>query len=274
VNIKQTGLIFGFTGAFLCIFPVSRAAASVIELRDGSSIVKIDPLSQAGLFTWSVNGINLLPQQWFWFRTGNTAERSIDAMTLDPDSMMTYTLFGDPGPDTASWRYTSPGLSLQMDVSLVDANPTRSLSQVLTWTNTSASPLTLTLFQYVNFHLGSGSNQIDFNDGASLQTGSGYRAETWVTPFDTRLTGFEAAAVPYTRNELNDATSTSFGQSLDSASGDVGAAFEWQAQVPVTGSFQISTIENLTAPETPEPSSAALAIGALAAMFYVRRRRS
>ena len=261
-----------------CVLLLSTPPASASTLQDGVSTVSIESSpTLGGLFTWSVGGIEVMPEQWFWFRVGNAAEQPLGIVGMATDS----TFFAFPGPNIATWSYSASGIDFGVTAQLTDAEPTRSLNLVVSASNTSTSAVTLSIFHYMSFRLGAGSNQADINGNTVTQTGSGYTAEVSVAPFDSRLLGFEAAAVPYTLNRLGDGTSTDFGSTMDSASGDVSAAFEWQMQLPgktgdATSSFQLSMNEHLTVPETqnPEPASAALVLGALVAIFLPRRRSS
>ena len=73
-----------------------------ITLQDGNTTVTIDPNNPAdGVNSWTVNGVNQLLQQWFWYRIGNTGP----AYSID-------TLGALVTARTALWRY---GELLQLD---------------------------------------------------------------------------------------------------------------------------------------------------------------
>ena len=57
---------------FLAVALVKRADAVTFTLTDLNSSAQINDASQNGMFNWTVNGVNQLAQQWFWYRTGST----------------------------------------------------------------------------------------------------------------------------------------------------------------------------------------------------------
>src|SRR5215471_5719398 len=65
--------------AFLCLVLQARA---IETLTDNNSVAQIDPNGQAGMFSWTVDGVQNLFQQWFWYRVGtNGPENSIDTIS-------------------------------------------------------------------------------------------------------------------------------------------------------------------------------------------------
>src|SRR5258707_9537392 len=61
----------------------ASAHATTFTLSDKNSSATIDPSSQNGMFNWTVNGVNQLAQQWFWYRVGSTGpESSINTLSL------------------------------------------------------------------------------------------------------------------------------------------------------------------------------------------------
>ena len=59
----------------------TTAVASPINLVDQNSSVTIDPTSQAGVDNWTVNGVNQLYQEWFWYGVGSSGDLSIDQLS-------------------------------------------------------------------------------------------------------------------------------------------------------------------------------------------------
>lgn len=55
----------------------TTVAGSTITLQNNNSTVTINPGSSAGVEDWTVNGVNQLAQQWFWYAIdGGTCTRS------------------------------------------------------------------------------------------------------------------------------------------------------------------------------------------------------
>src|SRR5258705_5756150 len=83
-----------FLSAFFLVFGLAvLPPAYGLFLQDKNSTLSIDPTTQHGMYDWVIDGVNLAPvigavggdddyRQWFWYRVGNTAEASIDTLTL------------------------------------------------------------------------------------------------------------------------------------------------------------------------------------------------
>jgi hypothetical protein len=77
------GLLTTVGALFLAVALVTPADATTFTLTDLNSSAQIDDAAQRGMFNWTVNGVNQLAQQWFWFRLGSTGgQTSIDALPL------------------------------------------------------------------------------------------------------------------------------------------------------------------------------------------------
>jgi hypothetical protein len=107
------------------------------------------------MFNWTVNGVNQLSQQWFWFRLGSSGgQSSIDTLPLlaaaasdTNGNGQNDTLFLSFGSTTAleiDVRYTlrgtaSSGSDMQEQINITN--------------NSTTSTLDLHFFQYTNFDL-------------------------------------------------------------------------------------------------------------------------
>src|SRR5437870_5925910 len=65
-----------------------------ITLSDGNSVALLDPNSQLGMYYWAVQNMpdtyqNQLNKQWFWYRVGSDAEKSIDTISAPVISGLT-----------------------------------------------------------------------------------------------------------------------------------------------------------------------------------------
>ncbi len=54
----------------------SQAYVQTITLADGNSSALVDVGSTAGMYNWTVDGVNQLAQQWFWYRTDSVSGES------------------------------------------------------------------------------------------------------------------------------------------------------------------------------------------------------
>src|SRR5262245_44964440 len=70
-------VLVGFFGLL-----VSESSAALFLLTDDNSSAQFDTASPANAFNWTVDGINQLVQQAFWYRVGNTAELSVHNLPI------------------------------------------------------------------------------------------------------------------------------------------------------------------------------------------------
>ena len=96
------------------------ACAGTISLADGNSEVTLDPSSPAGVSGWTVDNVNQLFQQWFWYRIGSSGlQSSIDTLGLSSSSQVS--------PSEASVTYSGTnGLTIQVTYSLTGGAAERS----------------------------------------------------------------------------------------------------------------------------------------------------
>jgi hypothetical protein len=249
------------------------AQAVTMTLTDLNSTVSIDPSSQSGMSNWTVNGINQLNQQWFWFRTGITGqESSIDALPLVGATASNTNL--NPGNDKLVIRYgTASTFFIDVTYTLNGTPSSGSdMGEQIAITNNSGSPLDFHFFQYSDFDLaGTASGDTVTLDNANTVRqfkGSSVIAETVVTPPPNH---YELALFDATRVRLNDANPTTLSDGATTVGpGDVTWAFEWDPTIAAGQSFQINKDKNLA---IPEPGTLSLISAGLATLAFLRRRR-
>jgi len=239
----------------------------------------------AGMTDWTVDGLHNLSQQWFWFRAGGmTSESMINGIgglnaTASPDGRTLYTSYFN-GSYGVRIDYLLTGFSSGSGISDISEN--------ISITNASSSPLEFHFFQYSDFKLGgSPQNTIVtlgrnlrglFNEASLDKTDSAFRvalSETVVTPGANHG---EAAINGFTFGRLQDNLPTT----LNDNSGPVGGgltdptwAFEWDFIIAPGSSVGISKDKYLQIVPIPEPGTAALlGIGGAIAVIYRRRRNN
>jgi hypothetical protein len=262
------------------------ALAGTITLMDGNSSVTLDPSSSAGVTSWSVDGINQLYQQWFWYRIGSSSPQySID--TLGSASIVQ----SSSAEATISFSGTN-GLSISVTYLLTGGAPgsgDADMGESINITNTSGTAQNVSFFQYSNFTLdnvaGGDSVQFQNSNAVSQWNGQETLAETVITP---RPNFREAAVVPDTLNELNTIPGYILGQAQGFPSGepnsntqssvvtgDVSWAYEWDRTIDPGSSFLISKdkdLQGVVAP-VPEPSTMLLAVAGLLTLLGLPLQR-
>ena len=269
------------TGRFLLLttFALAALASSskgqIVTLVDGNSVVQINAGSSAGMFNWSVNGVNQLAQQQFWYRIGGAGpESSIN--TLSAPTIVT------PNAHTAFLTYNNGTLGVEADYNLAGGTPgsgTSGMGESLTLVNHSASTMELHFFQYADFDLGgvTGGQTVTlskntftglFND--AYQTGAGGSvSETTVTPGGNHG---EANVFNATLVKLNDGNPTTLNDNISAGPGDVTWALEWDLSIAPGASQVISKTLVLTT--VPEPGVLAFLSLGLVALALIKRNRS
>lgn len=258
---------FAWTLLF-CGFGVPATAQ--IVLADGNSRATIDPTSNGfpfrrGLNSWEVDGVDHVFQQWYWFRIGETPERSID--TIGDPSIAGQT------DNSVNVAYSNPAISIDITFTLVGGTAgsgTADLGEIVRIVNRSNATLELHLFEYDDFDV-SGTFDDDVAvrlDSSSIrQSDSRSRVTVGTVPAADH---WQISEIP----DLFDLLSDDFASNLGDGStlggpGDLAFAFQWDRTLAPGETFLMSKNKLVTA--VPEPASligVALGITALA-----RRRR-
>jgi hypothetical protein len=245
-------------------------AFSQVVLTSGNSIATINAIGpNAGMNSWTVDGVNPLNLQWFWYRSGSmTSERSIDALsapTITPTSAHQSRISYSDGSFMVSVDYNLNGQSVGSGAS--------TLSETISIQNLTSTAQTFSFFQYSDFNLGGsqGDNVSIGKDihglfGNALQTNGPIRlAESSITPGANHA---EASIFPGTYSSLTNNSITTLNDTTHAGPGDATWAFEWDISLAAGGSFGISKVLDV---QVPEPSIAALiAVGTT--LLVVRRR--
>jgi hypothetical protein len=267
-------------GLFCC---AAVADASTISLIDGNSVVTLDPTSSSGVSSWTVDGVNQLYQQWFWYRIGNSGlQASIDTLGTPTITQTT--------PSQASVSYAgSNGLTVNVTYMLSGGavlSGGAGLGESISITNTSGAAQTVHFYQYSNFMLDNNvpptGDYVQFQNLNAVDqwkdSGKELLAETVITPkpnfreagevlpandpnYTTMDTLYKLNNIPnYTLAELN---SNSASAVLGPA--NVTWAYEWDKSISPNSTFIISKAKSLTgvlAP-IPEPSTLTLVFAGL-----------
>lgn len=274
-----------FAVAMSVVFMPGRGdAAPVVVLADRNSEVKIDLGSSDGVFSWKVDGVNHLYQQWFWFRVGSTGpERPISDLYL-ADWHTTNGRRRDPRDDRLVAMYQDtpvdqdPNFEIDIDLALTGGLPGSGfsdLAETISITNYTSQPLDFHFYQYVDFDLGgtfTGDVAWFPNANTARQEGDWASvSETVVTPVPSRRS---VAPFPLILALLTNGGPDDLDGFVGPVYGDATWAFQWDVVIPARSTFIISKDKALVA-VIPLPSSVWMGAAILAAIaiFWFRRRR-
>jgi hypothetical protein len=281
----------GLFAVLICMASGVPALASTISLTDGNSVVVLDPSSSSGVSSWTVDGVNQLYQQWFWYRVGNGLQASIDTLGTPTVEQVTSS--------QASLSYTgSNGLTIKVTYLLTGGGTlsgAADLGESIAITNGGTAAQEVNFYQYSNFTLDNQASddyvQFQNYNGVDQWKNVGHEtlAETVITPRPNyRETGqiLSVSASNYDANydtlyklnnvpglTLRDPNTNTTSATL--GPGDVTWAYQWDRTISPNSTFIISKDKALTGvlEMVPEPSSTALAIAASIALAAVARRR-
>ena len=251
-------------------------------IRDTSLQINLS----GGLSNWTIDGVNQLNQQWFYYSVGSGPVYSID--TIAPWSTPTITTNIGKTQITLSETYANSTIRVGTTY-ILGSSPVGSgkatLTQTLTINNPSATTAQVFHFyQYSDFDLGgvSGGQNVQFTSkGSGQQYQVVQTASTGITltGLVTGVSGgssvqYEVQAGTYDGTQFglgNGNSAPLLNNTLTAGPDNVVYAYEWDATLAAGGSIIISEIETVV----PEPSSVALvASGMLALALLYRRRRA
>jgi len=261
--------------AVILLAVAASAQAVTFTLTDKNSSAQIDDASQSGMFNWTVNGINQLAQQWFWFRLGSTGpESSIETLPLLAATASDTN--GNGLNDTLSLSYGSTS-ALRIDVTYSLQGTLAagsSIGETINITNNSSMSMDLHFFQYSHFTLGNvagAETETLLNPNTVRVVGTGNLfSETVVTRAPDH---YELALNPTTINKLNDANPTTLSDGPTTAGpGDATWAFQWDQLLAPGATLTISKDKTLQL--VPEPGTLTLiSMGLLGGLVFLRKRR-
>lgn len=243
------------------------ASAQNVTISNNNSSALIDLSSPAGMSAWRVDGLNILNQQSFLFRTGSGVAAPISSLGAPTVSL--------PSAMSLNAIYVGPQFTLTTIYTLVGGGPgsgTADMTEQIKIQNTSLTPLNLVFFQFANF-AGNGNFELSQNSHGLINeafTSNGLldaneSLDVGISPGANKGMVGDAATM---MNNL----STVPGFTLTGPDVGIGAwALEWDRMISANQSITISEDFNLTGiTAVPEPTGLRIALTGLVAAGMVR----
>ena len=262
-------LIAGGVACQILSFALPVSAANT--LTDGNASTTIDLNSPAGMTSWTIDGVNVLNQQSFFYRTTGSVGSSISPLSL------TQLL-----PNSLSATFAGVGFNVTTVYTLIGGavgSGTSDISEQVKIQNTTAAPLVFNFFQFANF-AGNGIVELGQNSrgffNEAFITGGGLvvteNLDTGISP------GANDGAVGDPATVLGQITGAPGYTPAGPDTGPGAWVLEWERTIGANGSLIISKDLNAAgvtaAPEPPAWSLVSIGLIALGAIKQYRIRRS
>ncbi len=258
-------LIAGGVACQILSFALPVSAANT--LTDGNASTTIDLNSPAGMTSWTIDGVNVLNQQSFFYRTTGSVGSSISPLSL------TQLL-----PNSLSATFAGVGFNVTTIYTLVGGaagSATADISEQIKVQNTTAAPLVFNFFQFANF-AGNGIVELGQNSRGFINEAFISGGLVVTENLDTGISpGANNGAVGDAATILGDITGTPGYTPNGPLTGPGAWVLEWERTIGGNGSLIIS--KDLNAAQAPEPPAWSLvSIGLIAfgAIKQYRIRRS
>jgi hypothetical protein len=276
--------------------------AAIVTLQNGNSIVKLSTLSTDagvptnGVYQWAVDGTNVVAQQQFYYRVGNTGPGT-EISSLSPSQIVppvvTLSTTGSGPANYASVSYQGNGFTVNARYELLGGATGSDFSELIEQmivTNVTSHTIQFHMVDYSDLNLsnpnGANDTGLATNNGATItQTGPN---NALASPTYTGLQAVATTSMMPDEYEV-DTGGTGSGalQSMllsgagfpldDNAAAnnqDVAFGEQYDQNIGVGGSLVFSVAEVISPTITvPEPAPASAAMLAAGSLFMMRPRR-
>lgn len=236
-----------------------------LTLTNNNSSIAVDPHSVFGLFSWTVDGVEHMFEEWFWFRIeGATSESSLHTLPLLVHEQAS-------GIDLA---FSDSFMRVDLSYALAGGpagSGVSTIRELIRLSNVGPRALSLSWFMETDFDVNDTPDD-DFalgdTAGVTQTDSSGISASGAAS---RRPSAFQIAPSPMLFEALNDGAVTNFANSGGPfGPGDASFAYQWDLTIPAGA----STTMEVTKTIVPEPGTAVL-FSASVGLFcaYCMRRR-
>jgi hypothetical protein len=229
------------------------AKSAVLALKDDNAIAAIDPdfsnnPVNTGVLFWTVDDVNHLFQNQFWYRTGNTGgENTLNSLNL--------TNVSQPTQNKVSLAYTGNNFEIGIDFTLkggATGSGVSSLLENITIKNTGSSLLDFHFFNYTDFDLNeTDDDTATINKNGARTSDSSILAREVVTPSNR----YQVSPTFDILNGLSDDKPTNLNNFSGPNTGDNAYAFQWDFALGSQEVFSISTTKSISPVTVPEPTT-------------------
>ena len=272
------------------------ASADPIVLSDMNSTFSVNAGTNAGAFSWQVDGTEHLFKEWFWYRalfmgrersidrTAANAAASFTAVTsdsADADAAHDVLVVTYSHPQSSSNPALAYTIQVEYDLNGSASNTgVSSVNETVTITNYTNGNLAFHLFEYSDFSVNGTANDdtATFISPSTISQTDNTGGTATVTVSQPVPDHYQIAPVPTILNSLNNSTQTTLNDTTTNISGggDIAFAFQWSEIIAPGGTWIIDkqkAIEGFPA-AVPEPGSMLLVGSALFGLGQWQRRRS
>lgn len=238
------------------------AKSSVLALNDNNSTAAFDPSfsdvpSNNGTLFWTVDNVNQLFQNAFWYRVGSEGrENSINTLNLIG--------LNQPAGNQVSVAYAGTGFEIALNSTLDGGAQGSGISKLFentTIKNTGSKQLDFHFFNYTDFDLTENGKQDTTIIGSGMATVSDNitLAKEVVSPASN---SYQVSPIFNILDSLADSSPTTLTNFSGPVTGDTAHAFEWDLALDPGKSFSINDYKSIAPVEAvPEPPMTLALIG-------------
>jgi hypothetical protein len=259
-NSLERHFVSGATAAIILTslgITARPAKSAVLALSDDNSIAAFDPSfsdipSNNGILFWTVDDVNQLFQNWFWYRVGSEGrENSINTLNLiDLDQ-------SQPADNQLSVTYAGTDFEIALNFTLdggAQGSGISNLFENITIKNTGSNQLDFHFFNYTDFDLTENGEQDTTKIGSGIATQlDNFTLATEV--IDPAASYYQVSPFSNILDALEDDVPTTLANFSGLLTGDNAYAFQWDFALQPEQSFSINNYKSIAPVESvPEPT--------------------